>query len=204
VTWTPKEIFAHVLLSLREPRRAAAEILSWNVPDIAIAPLAVLAVIILTLATELVSAIAPPPTGVDALYVAPLALAVIDLLAIFVLALGTSVIGRAFGGVGQFKPALLLTAWLHFLGLIYIVPITLVAPFSAFLAEMLELAALFYVFWVTLSFVAVLHGFKGLGMPFLVVFLASVVALAVFWGGISLVAVEVPGTLPATTGGSHG
>lgn len=198
MTWTLRDILSHAVLSLSDPRRAAGELLKWQVPDRAIGPLTLLAVIFLTLATELASAVSTPPPDVQALYVAPLALAMVELVTLVSMALATSIIGQAFGGKGTFKPALIMTAWLHFLGLLYIVPITLIAPFSGFMAELVELAALLYLFWVTLSFIAVLHGFERLGLPFLVVFLSSLVAFAIFWEGLTLFAV------PVTTGAVNG
>jgi len=192
MNWTVPEIAAHVLTSLRSPRRAAAEFMEWDIPDKAIAPLVLVSAILFALGSELVSAMNPPAPGQPYVYIAPIFVVLLLLGTLLIMSMAISVIGQAFGGTGNFMRALLVMSWVQFVWFWIFLPLSLF-PLPATVIEVLTLLALIYMLWVMSAFVAALHGLKRIGMAFLVVFLASLIASVVFMALVGSIGLTILG-----------
>lgn len=91
----------------------------------------------------------------------PLAGAVFQFAALLGIVGLTVAMGRAFGGVGEFRGALALTVWLNVVMLtLQIVQIGLMIVLPP-LAPIVALAALLWAIWAFAGFVAELHGFRN-------------------------------------------
>jgi len=86
-------------------------------------------------------------------------------------------IGKWFGGTGAFQEAALLMIWLQFiLILLQVVQIAALAVLPG-LIGLIAVVSIGLFFWLLVNFIAVLHGFRSLGMVFLMT-LASGSAIA--------------------------
>lgn len=151
--------------ALRDPRRNAARILGWDLPDAAVwqavALVSVLAVLGLY-GTLLIGGGTPNPG-----FPPPFAMAGLQFLAMVLLAALMSGIGRMFGGTGNFGGALRVMVWLQalmiLLQVVQLVALLILPP----LAGLVSLGSLVAVAWVASGLVAGLHGFKSQGMTLL-------------------------------------
>jgi len=193
MSWTIGELTAQVLLSLRAPRQGARSFIGWDIPDRAIAPLAILSAIFFTIGAELLSTLNPPAPDQPYVYIPPLTVACILLGTLGVMSLAISVLGQAFGGKGNFKRTLAVMSWLQFVWFWIFLPLGLLTSLPTVVLDILTLAALLYMLWVMSAFVAELHEMKGIWLAFLVVLLASLLASVVFMAVIGFIGVTVMG-----------
>lgn len=101
-------------------------------------------------------------------------------------------VGRIFGGVGRFDQAILTILWLQFVMLIAQSVMLLLAFFASGLAAMVNVSATVLTFWILSHFIAEMHGFKSVGLVFLMIILtiiAMLVGLAVILAMIGMGAV---------------
>ncbi len=145
---------ALALLTLRDPRAAAQQIIGFNFPrDVLWTGLALVA-LANTVIIVLLLAMSPPNIALPSYFDAPLAM--------FVLLAGTSVVyihaiywtGVAIGGKGSLLDVLALVVWLLVLRVaaqLAVVILTLAAPM---LALLLSLVVSVWGFWIMLNFIA--------------------------------------------------
>jgi Yip1-like protein len=158
-----QQLKALVRLTVQDPRAAAAGLLADRDAAAQAMPLAIVVVILgvfLSFGQSLVVEITPHSFAADMLQ-NPLLLAVIQFMGLMISTIAILVIGRMFGGRGSFAQTLLLSVWLQFFMLIVQAPITLVAIVAPPVASMLNTAAVFFFLYLTVSFVAELHGFRS-------------------------------------------
>lgn len=150
--------------TLTRPRAAARRVLDLGLP----AEVLVMALIAVTSAGMVLAYAAARLTGgVDAMTMAvleaPLMGAALQVLVMGVIVLGTSRIGRIFGGRGEDRDALALVVWLNVMMLIaqlaQIAALVILPP----LAFLLAIATMIWLLWAFSSFVAEMHGFASLG-----------------------------------------
>ena len=91
-------------------------------------------------------------------------------------------IGRAFDGTGTMRETILLIIWLQYVMVAVQVVQTALALIAPGLGVLVGWIGMGLMFWLLTNFIAVLHGFKSLGMVFFMI-LASAVGVAF---GVSL------------------
>jgi len=168
-----------VRMTLAEPRSAAKYLLK-NAPDrSATLELAVAVIASSTILSSLVSPLFGDPgiPLVAALIQNPLLFAVIDFMALMISVIATHIVGRMFGGAGSFDHAFILVVWLQVLMLIFQAAVLLVMAVSPSLANTLTVIANFYLIWLFVNFVMILHRFNSRFKIFLG-FIATSVALS--------------------------
>lgn len=176
--------------SLREPREAAATLLSMGVPKALLWPgfalLVVLSVILIFASGPLTAPGSENP-------VSPFGLTITSGLAGAASVFLVWKIGELLGGKGGFDETLLLTVFLQgmiFAGqLIELALIMVIPP----LADIYYIALIVFMFWLNLNFIAVLHGFGSLWRAFGVLILASIGVAFVLVFAMSLAGVRLPG-----------
>lgn len=173
------------VLSLRDPRAGAARVLRWSIPDNALWPLVALSVVLSTLAAEFNSALNLPQPGQQALYIPPLVMAVMLGAINVTMAAAVASVGRAVGGKGGFRPALVLLTWQQFLWFGVLTALSLLGLVIPVLGILAAFALGLFMIWVLIAFVSVLHDIT-LGMAVLVVFISSIgaVFLMIFFLGV--------------------
>ncbi|MGQ0565767.1 MAG: YIP1 family protein [Gemmobacter sp.] len=183
--------------TLREPRAGARRILALRLA----APVAWSAVVLLACVSTLLAYLSfyLSPAETRAFFAQAMAVPLrTAFLQLFVWVAGTFAIyrlGRARGGRGTMDEAVALVAWLQFVMLV-LQSVTLVAQLLVPpLAGLLALAEVAVFFWLLVSFVAELHGFRSLAATFAGV-LAGLFALF-----LVLAVILAPIMGPMTVGG---
>jgi Yip1 domain len=158
-----EQIKALARLTVQDPRAAAAGLLADRAALPHAMPLAIVVVILgvfLSFGQSLVVETTPGTLAADMLK-NPLLLAVIQFMGLMISTIAILVVGRMFGGRGNFAQTLLLSVWLQFFMFFVQMPITLVAIVAPSIASVLNTAAMFFFLYLTVSFVAELHGFRS-------------------------------------------
>lgn len=177
-----------MVLTLRRPAEAVARIRALNLPVPSRWMALVLAVSLSTLLAGGARLLFPTEPGdpISDLLASPLTLAVLQFGALVISAAAITVIGRAFGGQGQFDDALLLLAWIE---LILVgtqamqLVLLLVMPASGVLMSLIAFALSIY---LIIAVTKALHGFHStakvavgfIGGVFLVGSILSLIAAA--------------------------
>jgi Yip1-like protein len=158
-----QQLKALARLTVQDPRAAAAGLLSDKEAAGQAMPLAIIVVILGVFLSFAQSMIIPVRTDTFAsdMLQNPLLLAVIQFMGLMISVIAILVIGRMFGGRGNFEQTLLLSVWLQFFMLIVQVPVILIAVVAAPIGNLLNTAAVFFFLYLTISFVAELHGFRS-------------------------------------------
>ncbi|MDZ4395742.1 Yip1 family protein [Cypionkella sp.] len=156
----------HVLqLTLQNPRAAARHLLDRQLPLSTIwLALALMAVVSATL-TGVSMQIAPDQVEPNflAMFKNPLQVAVLQGVAMVVMAMLAQGVGRMFGGSGRFADALVLIAWTEaLLSLLQLGQIVLVL-LSPSLAAALGMFGIVLFLWILSNFVAEMHRFASAG-----------------------------------------
>ncbi len=160
--------------TLVNPRLGARRILDMNLPQRSLWELLVLTAVLTDLVLVAGLAIDPATAWVlrDASLPGPLVLALLQFAALALMAGAIHTVGRIFGGKGVWPGALALVAWIQLilfgLQLVQIVLFVLIPP----LGDLMGLVSMAVLIWLLIPFVAELHGFKRLGLVFLVVVLS--------------------------------
>lgn len=156
-------------LSLQDPRQAARDLLSAQVPVGAAAAGLVLVAILSTLMTfvQVLRDPEPLPPFLALMVASPLRLALSEVALTCLSVVLIHRVGRGFGGQGSLADALRVTVWVEG---IMLAPQALqlgLGLVSADLAGIVGLASLGLYIWLITSFIAVLHGFSSRPMVFL-------------------------------------
>lgn len=190
---TPAGLLRMLVLTLRDPARAAGQLISLNLSRVALWQ----ALALVTILSVIVTALTPEAamqtvTAVDhePVVVTPLAYAAImgSLLVILVFALYYT--GLSLGGTGTFPATLVLVVWLEVLATAVRAVLSLALIVSPVIAGLLSLGGLAVLLRTLISFIDVLHGFQSLGKALMTLVLAVVGAffgLAVILTIISIV-----------------
>ncbi|MGI9391023.1 MAG: YIP1 family protein [Boseongicola sp.] len=176
--------------SLREPREAAATLLSMGVPKPVLWPGFALLVV---LSVILIFASGPPTGPSGEVIVSPFGLTISSALAGAASVFLVWKIGGLLGGKGGFDETLLLTVFLQ--GMIFVGQLVELAVFFVIppLADIYYIALIVFMFWLNLNFIAVLHGFGSLWRAFGVLVLASIGVAFVLVFAMSLAGVRIAG-----------
>lgn len=178
------ELFPAARLSITDPRggfRLMRSLgLEQNVLMLALIAITLVGVILAEMMVWLIGADAE--MGLSALTGGPVGLAVLHFLAGMISAVFIHVVGRMFGGKGDFASALLVVVWMQFiLTLVQVLQLVLMVVLPP-LAYMLGIPAVVLVFWLGAGFIAEAHGFKSqfktlIGMVALIFGLAILLVL---------------------------
>ena len=119
--------------------------------------------------TSLLSAFFPGPPNplLDGLSQNPIFFAIMHLMLMMITSILVFIIGRMFGGKGDFAESLYLLAWVQ--GIMFLIqlaalPVVLVLPG---LAVLVNLGVFVYFVYLTVVFIAELHGFQSLWQVFI-------------------------------------
>ncbi len=159
-----QRIGALARLTLSDPRAAARALMNDTAAQARAVELAGLVVIIGVAFSYLLSVLLPGPTVavLDTMLSRPLLYALIQFMLLMVSVLAIFMIGRLFGGTGSFEQTLLLSVWLQFYMLVVQVAAVGVVLLVPGLSGLLNIAILIYFLWLTVNFIAELHGFRSL------------------------------------------
>ncbi|MGR3650636.1 MAG: Yip1 family protein [Roseovarius sp.] len=164
--WTFQSISARLAQTVKTPKEAAAALMglrpSHGVLWQMMALVVVLSVILAFVSTLLV----PVPAGMEMmpLLTNPLLLGVVQASLLVTSVFATYWVGRAFGGTGRFDDTILLIVWLQ------VVMVVVQAAQTVFLlllppvASLIGVVGIVLFVWLFVNFVAVLHGFRSLGL----------------------------------------
>lgn len=169
------QLMAMVGRSIQAPREGVSEILSYGVPRQAIhliIGIVVLLSVILAEITTLVSAAANPDVLLG-VFGSPIIVGLVQLVVLLTTIAAVYAIGRAMGGTGSIEETALAVTWLQFI--MVCIQVVQTAAFIVFPAVggVIGIAALVLFLWLFTNFVAVLHGFRSLGMVFLMIMVST-------------------------------
>lgn len=174
-------IVTQSVASIRAPRDAAGTILGLNLTVPVLWQLLLLVVVLSVAIGQLVLLMIPSETGQSAaMLFSPFTMAGLQFITLSVMAIAVHVIGRTMGGSGDFAGALAVVTWLQ----VVLVCVQVVQTFALLLMPPLGVligwAALVLFLWMLTNFVAVLHGFKSLGLVFVMILASSLGIVFVF------------------------
>jgi Yip1 domain len=188
-----------ILESLTQPKIAAHRLLGLSFPRDVMFQMAMVAAIISTIAqTFLLYAYAglaeqaPEVADIDTERLRPLLSAIMQLAQIYFIAFCIEKFGKMFGGQGTFESAVLMTTFLSFMSAGWFVVLLLSIHISPTMALVVLLAMIYWSFWATANFVAVLHGFQSV--------LNTLVGVIVFGLFIALIVLIVSGIILSAAG----
>ena len=169
------QLMAMVGRSIQAPREGASEILSYGVPRQAlhlIIGIVVILSVILAEITTLVSAAANPDLLLG-VFGNPFVVGIVQLLVLLSTIAAVYAIGRAMGGTGSIEETTLVVTWLQFI--MVCIQVVQTAAFVLFppLGGIIGIAALMLFLWLFTNFVAVLHGFRSLGLVFAMIMVST-------------------------------
>lgn len=193
------QLLAMVVRTIKSPREGAEEVLALGVPRDALWTMFTLVIVlsvILTQITSMIMGVANDPSA-PAFLTNPVASGFIQVVLLTLMVAAVQMVGRIFGGNGQFPEALLLVTWLQFIMVCLQVVQTLSLLILPPLASIIGMLSLVLFLWLLTNFVAVLHGFRSLGQVFVMI-LVSAFGFA-FVTTLVLAILGVP--MPTTTGG---
>ena len=85
-----------------------------------------------------------------------------------IVVLGTTLVGRLFGGKATLDDSVLLISWLQLVSVFVQSALAIILQFLplGLIGGMLTVGAVFYLFWMYVCFVTVLHGFQSTAKVF--------------------------------------
>jgi len=182
-------------LTLRDPRGALRALQAEQVPLAARSAGLLLMAVLSTILLQLGFALAPPGPDPVAGFLSqsPFQTAVVQWLVLLFSAALIYRVGRAFGGTGSVGDAILVVVWLQLImlgvQLAQLLAFILIPPFGG----LLGLAGFCLFLWLSVNFIAELHGFRSLGLVFLGLILTTFAAI--FAVAVVLSLVFGPGVL---------
>ncbi|WP_103256298.1 YIP1 family protein [Tabrizicola aquatica] len=179
MTGLPARILELVGLSLRDPRAGLRALQAEQVPLAARSAGLLLMAVLSTILLQAGFVLAPPGPDPVAIFLAqsPFQTAVVQWLVLILSAVLIFRVGRAFDGHGSLADAILVVVWLQLvmLGvqLLQLTAFLLVPP----LGGLLGIIGFGVFLWLSVNFIAELHGFRSLGLVFLGMFLTALAAV---------------------------
>ncbi|MFK7881300.1 YIP1 family protein [Roseobacter sp.] len=182
-------------LSLREPKTAAAQILSWKVERNTLWLLATVVIICTTIVSVISNYLVPVPDPYASLVAQPFRLFMI-MAGVFLISVHMLFwVGRALGGKGDMNDLLSLLVWLQILRAGAQVVVVIAVLLSPVLAAFLVLFVLVATLWILLNFTSIGLQLESLSRAFvvcLVTLFAIVFAIALVGPMIGIGALGVP------------
>lgn len=162
--------------TLRAPRPMAQAVIAWDLPR-PVLWMALCAVVTASVVMGQGSLILlAGPDAVNNPFLAnPALMCAIQLFLLVIMVHATFHIGRLFGGTGSFGGALSVVTWLQFVLACLQVLQTALLFLAPPLADMLGIFGLVLFVWLFTNFVAALHGFKSLGLVFVMILASAFV-----------------------------
>ena len=165
--------------SVRDPALAVRQLQALDLPMparwMALLLVVVLSAILGTLAARMFPALAEGGLGIPVL--SPMARVILQTAGMVLTAWLIAVVGRAFGGRGDFPDALLVVIWLEFLLLSAQSAQILLMLVFPFLGSLLGIGALLLVVWLTVQMIKALHGFSSAVLVFICMMAVGLVTL---------------------------
>jgi len=196
-----------VMLSLREPRAAARHLLDLGLGrDVLWTALALVVTLSaisfyltnVTLTQEVMPTPEPPGGGLGPMFVQRMSPAIVTLMFfgnMVLLVFGLYWTGKVLGGVASLPDMILVLSWVQFLMLVLQVAQTVLMLLAPLVAALFTFAALIYLMWVFLVFLAEAEGFSNLPRAVIQVLL-TLVGVSVGLGLIlSLIGVSAQGAI---------
>lgn len=196
MTWTVGNILGLVGLTLRDPREGASTILSFAPHPTVIWQMLLLIVIVSIILGEIAAAlILGSGRGVaeTPLSLSPFSAVFVHGGALVLVVVAIHWVGRVLGGTGSFQESLLLMTWMQFIFVVLQVAQTIALLVIPIVAELIGIGALLMFFWLLTNFIAVVHGFRSLGMVFVGMILSAigiVLGLSIL---LAVLGVSIPG-----------
>ena len=161
-------LIAQGVRALREPRAAAADVLTLGYPRSALAPALFLVVAISVILNTISEFLAPSPF----VTITPFQMTVLLTIMLVVFSFAVAKAGSWLGGVGGFHDSLLLMIFLQAIFLPAVAAQIVLFVLAPPLAGIFILVVMVFLTWVHVNFIAALHGFTTLGRAFGVLLLA--------------------------------
>ncbi len=184
-----------VILSLKEPRKAAEQIIGWRFDRTTLWTALALAAAVNTLIFSLSIMMQPTP-GMPAFFTSPLSMFVLLSGVLVVTTHGLYWTGRAIGGEGELGDVLALVVFLQVLRVlaqIIIVALMFVSPTASVIVS---LASGILGLWILVNFIAVAFHFPTLGRAFGVLLIAMAMIVLGLSLLLSIVGIAAQGVLP--------
>jgi hypothetical protein len=184
-----------VVLSLRDPRKAAEQIIGWQLSREALWTALALAAAVNTLIFS-VSVVLQPSAAMPAFFTSPLAMFVLLAGVLVVTTHGLYWTGRSLGGTGDFGDMLSLVVFLQVLRIMAQIVIFVVMFVAPGLSLMLSLATGIIGVWILVNFIAAAHRFSSMGRAIgtLLIAMAAIVLGLSFL--LSIVGIAAQGVVP--------
>lgn len=196
---TPMMSFpALAVLTLRDPKEAAAQIMGMNLPrDVLLLAVALVA-ILNTILSSVSDMIFPVPPPLNALVANPFVFFVIVAGGLLLTVYAIFWTGKMLGGEGEVADLLALIVWLQVLRSVAQVAVLVALIAAPFLAGFLVLIAGIATIWIFVNFVSAGLHLNSLLRAFVVVLLggiALVIGLTMFLSAIGLSSMGVPASV---------
>ncbi|WP_166415659.1 hypothetical protein [Cochlodiniinecator piscidefendens] len=175
--------------SVRDPKNGMRRLLNLGLNDQTVwlfAAAVIVATTVLGFVQEFVSPPAYDGNGNIILLPSPFVLLLSTAYLSVTMSFAIAVVGRFFGGKGQFIELLLADSWLRIfaIGLMFLDMLSVLL--GSGLIQILLIAGYVYLFWLLVNFVAETHETLSLGMAFLSIFVGGLAAALPFFYFLSL------------------
>lgn len=146
-----------VMLSLRNPRVAARQIIDMNLPMAALWNAALLVVILSVLLTFATISSSPEGSIVLQIGASPMGFTILSAGSMVMLVFGLYWTGRMLGGKGELQSFIALVVWVQFLWLLAQLVQTVLVILSPPLAALFGFASLMFGLWILVQFINEAH-----------------------------------------------
>jgi hypothetical protein len=185
-----------VLLSLREPRTAAEQIIGWRLDRDTLWTALALAACVNTLIFSL-SVVLQPSEAMPAFFTSPLAMFVLLSGVLVVTTHGLYWTGRAIGGQGELGDMLSLIVFLQILRILAQIVIFVLMFVSPGISLLLSLATGIFGMWLLVNFIAAAHRFETLGRAIGTLLIAMAMIVLGLSFLLSIVGIAAQGVMPS-------
>lgn len=196
IPFTLRDLVTLAVATVRNPKEGARVVIGQNVPNPFLwQMMAVVVALSVVLGQGALLVLAGPGELAGPLMLNPAIMAGLQLAVLLVTVHAITWIGRSLGGTGSFDDALALMVWLQFIMICLQVVQVAAMMVAQPVADMIGIAGLALFLWLLTNFVAVLHGFKSLGLVFVMI-LASALGLVFLMSlALSILGIVTPGDL---------
>ena len=184
-----------VVLALREPRKAAEQIIGWRLDRDTLWTALALAASVNTLIFSL-SVMLQPSEVMPAFFTSPLAMFVLLSGVLVVTTHGLYWTGRAIGGQGELGDMLSLIVFLQILRILAQIVIFVLMFVSPGISLLLSLATGIFGMWLLVNFIAAAHRFETLGRAIGTLLIAMAMIVLGLSFLLSIVGIAAQGVVP--------
>lgn len=184
-----------VVLTLRDPRAAAEQIIGWRLDRDTLWTALALAAAINTLLFSL-SVVLQPSQAMPAFFTSPLVMFVLLSGVLVITTHGLFWTGRAIGGQGDLGDMLALIVFLQVLRILAQLVIFVVMFVSPGMSLLLSLATAILGLWILVNFIAAAHRFTTLGRAIGTLFIAMAMIVLGLSMLLSIVGIAAQGVVP--------